>query len=96
MRKVKDLEARIKGLSADELAAFRRWFAVCDAEAWDREFEADVAAGKLDGMAAQALRDRADGRSTALRLPMPLPPLGPATVPSRPRCTHSPTRLLFS
>lgn len=42
MRKVKDLERQIRGLSADELATFRHWFAVFDAEAWDRDFEADV------------------------------------------------------
>lgn len=66
MSKVRDLERQIKGLSADELATFRQWFAVFDAEVWDQEFEADVAAGKLEGLAAQALRDHATGRSTPL------------------------------
>ena len=66
MSKVKDLGLQIEALSAEELAAFRRWFAAFDAEAWDQEFAADVAAGKLEGLAAQALRDHAAGRSTPL------------------------------
>jgi hypothetical protein len=93
---VKTLENRIKGLSADELAAFRRRFAALDDEARDREFEADVAAGTLDGMAAQALRDHAAGHATSLWLTMPPPPCGLATVLSRRRFEHSPTRLLPS
>jgi hypothetical protein len=64
MSKVKELESQIEALSAEELAAFREWFARFDAQAWDRQFEADVRAGKLDQMAAQALRDHAAGRST--------------------------------
>jgi len=66
MSKVKDLVIQIEALSAEELAALRQWFAAFDAEAWDQEFEADVVAGKLEGMAAQALRDHAAGRSTPL------------------------------
>jgi len=66
MSKVKDLVIQIEALSAEELAALRQWFAAFDAEAWDQEFEADVAAGKLEGVAAQALQDRAAGCSTPL------------------------------
>ncbi len=66
MSKVKDIESQIKELSAEELAAFRRWLAEFDAEAWDRQFEADVKAGKLDGLAARALQDHADGQSKQL------------------------------
>ena len=35
-------------------------------EAWDRQFEADVKAGKLDTLAERALRDHRAGRSTRL------------------------------
>ncbi|HSB80614.1 MAG TPA: hypothetical protein VLM91_17670 [Candidatus Methylomirabilis sp.] len=66
MSRVKNLESQIKELSAEELAAFRQWFAAFDSEVWDRQFDADVAAGKLDGVAAQALQDHAAGRSTPL------------------------------
>ena len=53
-------------LSSEELAKFRQWFAAFDAEAWDRQFEADVKAGKLDALADRALRDHAAGKSTKL------------------------------
>lgn len=66
MSKVKDIESQIRELSTEELAAFRRWFADFDAEAWDRQFEADVKAGKLDRLAERALQDHADGRSKPL------------------------------
>ena len=64
MGKVKDIENQVKGLSPEELAAFREWFAGFDSEAWDRQFEADVKAGKLDALARRALQDHAAGRST--------------------------------
>jgi hypothetical protein len=64
MGKIKDLEAQVEALSAEELAAFREWFAHFDAIAWDRQFEMDVQAVKLDQAAAQALRDHTAGRST--------------------------------
>jgi len=66
MSKVKDIENQVKELSSEELAAFREWFAQFDAEAWDRQFEADAKAGKLDGLAERALRDHAAGRSKPL------------------------------
>jgi hypothetical protein len=50
MSKVENLEKQIKQLSPEELAEFRRWFAEFDAHLWDRQFEADVKAGKLDAM----------------------------------------------
>ena len=66
MSKVKDIENQVKGLSSEELATFRQWFARFDADAWDRQFEADVKAGKLDTLAQRALHDHATGRSTEL------------------------------
>jgi len=66
MSKVETIEQQVLGLSPEELAAFRAWFAQFDAEAWDRQLEADVKAGKLDGLAEHALRDHAAGRSTKL------------------------------
>ncbi len=66
MGKVKDIENQVKGLSSEELATFRQWFARFDADAWDRQFEADVKAGKLDTLAQRALHDHATGRSTEL------------------------------
>jgi hypothetical protein len=64
MSKIEELERQVQGLSVEELAHFREWFAAYDAETWDREFAADVAAGKLAQAAADALKDHAAGRST--------------------------------
>ncbi|MGE5851323.1 MAG: hypothetical protein ACM362_14445 [Candidatus Methylomirabilota bacterium] len=66
MEKVKKIEREVQELSPEELASFRQWFAAFDAEAWDRQFEADVRAGKLDSLAERALRDHAAGKSTKL------------------------------
>jgi hypothetical protein len=66
MSKVEELGKQIEKLSPAELAEFRRWYAEFDAQVWDRQFEADVKAGKLDALAEKALRDHAAGKSTEL------------------------------
>jgi hypothetical protein len=63
MSKVETLEREIEKLSAEELAAFRDWFAKYDADAWDRQMEADVKAGKLDRLAAEALAEHKRGET---------------------------------
>ncbi len=64
MSKLEALEKKVSGLSAEELAEFRRWFAEFDAAVWDRLIERDVKAGKLDALADEALRNHAAGKST--------------------------------
>lgn len=66
MSTVKDIEAAISKLSREELSAFRTWFTEFDAEAWDKQFEQDARAGRLDGLADEALRDLHQGRCTDL------------------------------
>lgn len=66
MSSVKEIESAVARLSPQELSAFRSWFADFDAEAWDRQFEADVAAGRLDALGDEALRDLSEGRCTDL------------------------------
>jgi hypothetical protein len=66
MSTVEDIETAVRNLPPDELAAFRRWFAEFDAEAWDRQFERDVESGRLDALADEALRDLDEGRTTEL------------------------------
>ena len=66
MSRVEVLETQVKELSEQELMEFRRWFAEFDAQAWDRQFEADVIAGKLDALAERALRAHAAGETTRL------------------------------
>jgi hypothetical protein len=64
MSKVESIEKQIEKLSSEELAKFRMWYATFDAEAWDRQFEADAKAGKLDALADIALRSHSSGQST--------------------------------
>jgi hypothetical protein len=66
MSRVEQIEAQIQDLSPDELEALRAWFALYDAEVWDRQFEADVNSGALKKIADRALRDSAEGRATDL------------------------------
>jgi len=66
MSRVEKIESQIREFSSEELAAFRDWFAEFDASAWDRQFEADVKAGKLDSLAEKALNDHAAGHSREL------------------------------
>ena len=66
MATLEAIEAAVSKLSNDELSAFRAWFADFDAKAWDQQFERDVKAGRLDRLAAEALRDLRDGRCTDL------------------------------
>ena len=66
MSRVESLEGQVKQLTAEELRAFREWFVQFDSEAWDRQFESDVQSGKLDELAARAVRDYKAGRATEL------------------------------
>ena len=63
MSKVESIEEQIEKLSPTELAAFRRWYSAFDAEIWDRQFESDVKAGRLDALADEALRAHTSGQS---------------------------------
>jgi hypothetical protein len=64
MSRVESLEGQVKQLTSEELSAFREWFAQFDAQDWDRQFASDVQNGKLDDLAARALRDYEAGRTT--------------------------------
>ena len=66
MSKVEAIEEQIEKLSPDELASFRRWYSAFDAEGWDRQFESDVKAGRLDALADEALRAHTSGQSKPL------------------------------
>ncbi|MFN6962258.1 MAG: hypothetical protein ACK4S4_00665 [Pyrinomonadaceae bacterium] len=62
MSNVKEIESAVRQLSREELNAFRTWFEEFDADAWDRQLEEDVAAGRLDSLAEEALSDLNEGR----------------------------------
>jgi hypothetical protein len=66
MTTVHDIESAVSSLSPEELSRFRDWFFEFDARVWDRKFEADVAAGRLDRLAAEALAEHRAGRSRPL------------------------------
>jgi len=66
MSKVESIEEQIKALSTDELAQLRAWFLEFDWALWDQQLERDVAGGKLDKLAEDALRDYAAGKTTSL------------------------------
>ena len=66
MNKVASLEREVKALSPAELAAFRDWFANYDADEWDQRIEADVKAGKLDRLAADAISAHERGETKGI------------------------------
>ncbi len=66
MGKIERIEQEVQALSPDELAQFRAWFLDFDWAAWDRQIARDAQAGRLDDLAARALRDHAAGKTTPL------------------------------
>lgn len=66
MSTIKDIERAVTDLSPEDLSRFRAWFLEFDARAWDRQIEADVAAGRLDALAEEALADLRAGRTREL------------------------------
>ena len=45
-----------------QLKEFRAWFEEFDASEWDKQFEEDVASGKLDDIANRAVSDFKKGK----------------------------------
>lgn len=66
MSDIGKLEDQVKRLSAKELAEFRAWFAEFDAQAWDRQIEADSTAGKLDHLIQESAAEYKSGKSRPL------------------------------
>ena len=66
MSDVEQLEDRIQHLSPQDLAKFRAWFFEFDARVWDQQIEADLRAGKLNGLVADALAEYKAGRAREL------------------------------
>ena len=62
MSSVLDIEQAVEQLPPEELAKFRHWFAEYDAAQWDRQIEADLATGRLDALADEAINDSRTGR----------------------------------
>ncbi len=63
---VKKIETEVTALSETELRTFRSWFMKFDAAHWDDQLNNDVRAGKLDGLAAEALEQYGKGQCKRL------------------------------
>ena len=61
-----EIKNAVDQLSPKELAELIAFIRERDAEAWDKEFEEDVAAGRLDKLADEAIADLKQGRTTPL------------------------------
>jgi hypothetical protein len=66
MTKIEKIEQEIQRLTPSELAAFRDWFQKYDADAWDRQIERDISAGRLDKLADEARAEHAAGKTKPL------------------------------
>ncbi|MCO5053569.1 MAG: hypothetical protein M9920_14910 [Verrucomicrobiae bacterium] len=66
MSTVSEIEHAIRKLSRSDLTAFRDWFLGFDATAWDQQLAEDVAAGRMEALAQEALRELHEGRTTPL------------------------------
>ena len=66
MKFIKEIEDAVAHLSEDKLREFRAWFNSFDAQRWDEQFEADVADGRLDALADEAIKDLEEGRTREL------------------------------
>ena len=66
MTKLQKLEKEIKELNPSELVEFRNWFRNYDSDAWDKQIESDLKAGKLDKFAEEAIVEYDSGESEEL------------------------------
>ena len=66
MSNVEKIEQEVSALSSVELDAFRQWFIACDAEAWDRQIEEAIQAGKRDALADQGVQSFHSGTCSPL------------------------------
>jgi hypothetical protein len=66
MGKIERIEQEVQALSPEELAQFRAWFLEYDWALWDRQIERDAEAGRLDDLAAKAIRDHSAGKTTPI------------------------------
>ena len=66
MSTIEEITKAVQELSPDELAAFRVWFVEFDQALWDKQLESDMASGRLDSLADEALEDLHKGRCSDL------------------------------
>jgi hypothetical protein len=64
MSTLQEIEDAISRLSPDDQATLRAWLVEFYGDQWDRQIEADAAAGRLDWLADEAREDLRAGRTT--------------------------------
>jgi hypothetical protein len=57
MSTLEQIEAAILTLSSDEFQRLRQWFFDVDYERWDEQLEKDIADGKLEALAEEAISE---------------------------------------
>ena len=63
MSNVEQIESAILLLPQQEFRRLSDWIAELDQRRWDEQLERDVAAGRLEGLAAEAVADYQAGRT---------------------------------
>jgi hypothetical protein len=66
MSTIQEIEEAISQLSESDRAKLRDWLANLDQDDWDKQIADDEAAGRLDALADEALKDLREGRCTEL------------------------------
>ena len=62
MSTVEQIEAAILSLPPEDFRRLTAWLLELEQSRWDEQFERDVAAGRLDALAAEAIADYEAGR----------------------------------
>lgn len=63
---IRDIEKAVSKLPTKKLAAFRVWFYKFEARVWDKQFDEDARAGKLDNLGNKAIEDFKNGHCQEL------------------------------
>lgn len=66
MSDVEQIERQIQSLDDQAFARLRQWFIEYDHARWDRQIEADSAAGRLDFLADEAFAEHRAGKTRPL------------------------------
>lgn len=57
MSNLKQIEAAILSLPSDEFQRLRQWLSDVDYQRWDEQLEQDIAGGKLEALAEEAIAE---------------------------------------
>jgi hypothetical protein len=66
MTAVQEIQEAVELLSPQQLARFRQWFEMFDADRFDAAIKRDIDAGKLDPLAGEAISQHRTRRSRDL------------------------------